>query len=64
MNDFDVTKLKGLSEEEVAQRLEEEGYNEIPSKKKKTGLYIAFEVIREPMFLLLVACGTHIFYSR
>jgi len=58
MDDFDVTKLKGLSEEEVAQRLEEEGYNEIPSKKKKTGFYIAFEVIREPMFLLLVACGT------
>ncbi len=58
MNEFDATKLKGLSEEEVIQRLEEEGYNELPSKKKKTGLHIAFEVIREPMFLLLVACGT------
>jgi len=57
MKDLDIAKLKGLSEKEVAQRLLEEGYNELPSKKKKNAFHIAFEVIREPMFILLVACG-------
>ena len=49
--------LKGLTEAEAAQRLKTEGYNELPSAKRKTGFRIAFEVLKEPMFLLLIACG-------
>jgi len=55
---FDIDKITGLNEHEVVQRLEEEGYNELPSTKKRSISAIAFGVVREPMFLLLVACGT------
>jgi magnesium-transporting ATPase (P-type) len=55
---FDINSLIGLSEHEAAQRLKEEGYNELPSTKKRSLLAIAFGVVREPMFLLLAACGT------
>lgn len=57
-NDLDVKSISGLSEEEVASRLKEDGYNEIPSTKKRSIFTILFEVIREPMFLLLIASGT------
>ena len=50
--------LNGLAEEEVASRLATEGYNELPSAKPRGFLTIALGVVREPMFLLLVACGT------
>jgi Ca2+-transporting ATPase len=50
--------LTGLSEAEAARRLREEGYNEIPSAKRRSILVLAWGVVREPMFLLLLACGT------
>src|SRR5512136_1158160 len=55
---FDITSLISLSEYEAAQRLKEEGYNELPSTRKRSLLAIAFGIVREPMFLLLVACAT------
>src|SRR5512136_182276 len=55
--DFDVAKLKGLSIEEAASRLSSEGYNELPLAKKKSVFTILFEIVKEPMFLLLIACG-------
>ena len=48
---------QGLTAAEAARRLKEEGYNELPSAERKTGFRIAFDVIKEPMFLLLIACG-------
>jgi Ca2+-transporting ATPase len=54
---FDVSQVEGLSEEEAARRLSEEGYNEIPSHRRRNILAIALEVLEEPMFLLLVAAG-------
>ena len=48
---------QGLTEAEAAKRLKEEGYNELPSAKSKSAFRIAFEVMKEPMFLLLIACG-------
>jgi Ca2+-transporting ATPase len=57
-NDSATGSLAGLTEAEAAQRLEVEGYNEIPSAKQRSILAIAWEVAREPMFLLLLACGT------
>jgi P-type Ca2+ transporter type 2C len=50
-------EIEGLSEAEAAKRLKEEGYNELPSARKRSVFRIAFDVIREPMFLLLLACG-------
>jgi len=46
-----------LSEAEAAERLLSEGYNELPSSGRRSLFLLAFGVVREPMFLLLVACG-------
>jgi 2-dehydropantoate 2-reductase len=51
-------KLQGLTSEEAAQKLKKEGYNELSSSKPKNVLQIALGVVKEPMFMLLVACGT------
>ncbi len=55
---FDIHQVVGLSEAEAARRLREEGHNELPSGGKRSLPAIALGVVREPMFLLLVACGT------
>jgi Ca2+-transporting ATPase len=47
----------GLSQLEVAVLLQQYGYNELPSTKPHSPLAIAFNVVREPMFLLLLVCG-------
>jgi Ca2+-transporting ATPase len=49
---------KGLSAQEVNDRLKTFGYNELPTSKPKSLWHIAFEVIKEPMFILLISCGT------
>ena len=54
---FDINNMQGLTDEEVIERLAKDGYNELPSSEKRTIFHILFEVIREPMFLLLIACG-------
>ncbi|MBM3889717.1 MAG: cation-translocating P-type ATPase [Verrucomicrobia bacterium] len=53
----DMRRMQGLSEAVAAQRLKAEGYNELPSARRRNVLAIAWEIVREPMFLLLVACG-------
>jgi P-type Ca2+ transporter type 2C len=58
IKDLDIKAFKGLSDDEAAARLRAEGYNELPSAKQRSIFAIAWEVAREPMFLLLVACGT------
>jgi P-type Ca2+ transporter type 2C len=50
--------LTGLSEAEVELRLQQHGFNELPSSKSRSVFATAWEVVREPMFLLLLACGT------
>jgi P-type Ca2+ transporter type 2C len=52
------SQFLGLSEEEAARRLADEGPNELPSAKKRGFFHIAIEIIREPMFMLLIACGS------
>lgn len=49
--------VKGLSTLEATEQLKSQGYNELPSSKPKNILKIALEVIKEPMFLLLISCG-------
>lgn len=50
-------ELGGLSTSEAGRRLAEEGFNELPSSKPRSIFHIALGVVREPIFLLLVACG-------
>lgn len=54
---LDQHALEGLNAVEVQERLTQEGFNELPSTKKQSLFLIAWNVIREPMFLLLVSCG-------
>ena len=49
--------LQGLTEQEARERLAVDGYNELPSAKQRNLFHILLEVIREPMFLMLIACG-------
>src|SRR5215470_15522093 len=54
---FDISKITGLSEQEVTARLAKEGHNELPSTGGRGILKIALEIVREPMFILLIAGG-------
>lgn len=56
--DSDIRATRGLSAQEAEQRLREEGPNELPSAKPRTWLAIAWDVLREPMLLLLLAAGS------
>ena len=46
--------LGGLSSAEASSRLQQEGYNELPSTSRRSTFAIALDVVREPMFLLLI----------
>jgi P-type Ca2+ transporter type 2C len=48
---------QGLSSIEASNLMRELGPNELPSSKPKNIWHIAYEVIKEPMFLLLLSCG-------
>ena len=47
----------GLTAAEARRRLAEEGFNELPASDRRTSLRIAADVIREPMFALLIAAA-------
>ena len=51
-------KYKGLTTNQAKEKLRTEGYNKLPSSKPKNLFSIALGVVKEPMFILLVACGT------
>ncbi len=53
----EIQEIIGLSSRDAARILEEEGPNELPSSKQRGTLRIVFDIICEPMFLLLVTCG-------
>jgi len=57
MPSIDIDSVSGLSSSEVYEKIQHEGYNELPSQQKRSIFWIIFEVIHEPMFLLLVASG-------
>jgi Ca2+-transporting ATPase len=56
INDL-LASVQGLSDQQAAARLLAEGYNELPSQKKQTVFDIILNVLKEPMLLLLLACG-------
>lgn len=49
--------LVGLGESQAQARLAAEGPNELPQPDRRTPLRIALEVLREPMFALLIGGG-------
>ena len=54
---FDIRGVTGLSQDEADRILQADGPNELPSAKPRSIFVIAAQVVREPMFLLLVAGG-------
>lgn len=54
---FDPEGITGLSEEDVARRIQREGFNELPSQKKHSLVSIISKVLHEPMLLLLLGAG-------
>jgi P-type Ca2+ transporter type 2C len=57
INNLDIKSINGLSSHEAESKLREDGPNELPSGKKRSLFIIILEVVREPMFLMLVSCG-------
>lgn len=53
----DLTSLAGISQHEATQRLAQEGYNELPTTRGRQFLALLLDIMREPMFLLLIAGG-------
>jgi P-type Ca2+ transporter type 2C len=62
VNGLDVDDIVGLDENDALLRLGRDGYNELPSEKKRGPLHMLLDVVKEPMFILLVACGTLYFF--
>jgi len=52
-----LNHFHGLSDQEASERLRVEGYNELPTRGSRTLSSISLEIIKEPMFLLLVSSG-------
>ena len=49
--------IEGLNTAEAQEKLKVFGFNELPSAKPKSIWRIALEVMKEPMFILLISCG-------
>ena len=54
---LDLGGFTGLTENEAQLRLEREGPNELPAREERGLTAIAWEVVKEPMFLMLVSAG-------
>lgn len=57
MGGYVLDKVTGLTQDEVLERQARDGFNELPSQGRRGVLDIFLGVIKEPMFLLLIACG-------
>ena len=54
---LDLVGLLGLREPDVLARARDEGPNDLPAQDQRNVATIVVEVVREPMFLMLVAAG-------
>ena len=54
----------GLSEQEAAARLKAEGPNTLPQADRRTFIRIVLEILREPMFALLLGAAVDLSRSR
>jgi Ca2+-transporting ATPase len=57
MTEGNGLRYRGLTAAEAARRLQADGPNELPRPRRQGPLQIALEVLREPMFRLLLAAG-------
>ncbi len=57
MSNIIPPSLSGLTSGQARERLMAEGYNELPREKERHFWQLAWNIIQEPMLLLLLACG-------
>lgn len=55
---IEVNNFPGLAQAEADRLLAKDGYNELPTQKKRSSFHILASVLSEPMLLLLVVIGT------
>eukprot|EP00727_Mastigamoeba_balamuthi_P012244 m51a1_g7642 putative cation transport atpase (933) ;mRNA; f:366579-369638 len=55
--ELNLDRFPGLSEEEARVAFERDGPNELEQQKPRTVFSIVWDVVREPMFLLLLSCS-------
>lgn len=60
---LDIRNIHGLTQNQVKEQVKKFGYNELPSAERRNIVRIILDVVTEPMFLLLVACGSIYFFS-
>lgn len=54
----DLSADRGLSQAEAARRLAADGFNELPAPRRKGFVWLAAEIVGEPMILLLLAASS------
>jgi len=52
-----LKNITGHTQKRAGELLQQHGFNELPGVGKKNTLQIAVDVLKEPMFLLLIACS-------
>lgn len=52
-----IDNFYGPSQKEAEMILKTDGFNELPSQKKRSGFYTFFKILSEPMLILLVVAG-------
>jgi P-type Ca2+ transporter type 2C len=50
-------KMTGLTQSEILTRQAQEGYNELPSSQRRNLGSLAWEIVQDPIFLLLLGGG-------
>ena len=58
MHSINVDELTGITSNKAQEKQKKEGYNELPTAKKRSITQIALSVIKEPIFILLVASAS------
>ena len=62
MTILDLDSINGLSSQQAAEKIRTDGYNELPERENQGIFGIIREVVKEPMFILLVASGLIYFF--
>jgi Ca2+-transporting ATPase len=62
MTILDLDSINGLTSQQAADRIRTDGYNELPESENHGIPGIILEVVKEPMFILLVASGLIYFF--
>lgn len=55
---INLSNLRGLTQEEADRILHKDGFNELPSQKRRSAFSMLRMVLSEPMFILLIAAGS------